>query len=145
MGLDVLRQVAEGTAAERILRYLVEFGDAPEVQITLIHCLEHFGEWVNRAHDGRVEQHDFIEMRQILPAMGFHGRLVSPYVEALVRADDEIISVRGQFRLALGVEFSIADNRYFGEMRFESVEQCSDVIVHDAVGIVEEENSKTVH
>ena len=55
MRLNVLRQIGIRAVSKRIVLDTMEFGDAPEIQIPLVHCFEHFRERIHRSHDGGVE------------------------------------------------------------------------------------------
>ena len=145
VGLDVLGQVAEGAASEGVERYLVELGDAPEVEVSLVHGVEHRGEGVDGAHDGGVEQDDFVEFGERVPSVGVHGGLVCPCVESLVGAHGDVAGVPGEFGASLVGELAVAYDGHLGEVGRQPVEQRGHVVVHHALRVVEEEDAQPVH
>ena len=110
MRLDVTGYVALRSGPERVEVDLVEPGDPPEVDVPPGHLGVHLGEGVHRPHDRGVEQNDLVEFGQALPAVGLHGRLVRPDVEADVLAQNDLVGEAGQFRVALRGQIPVDDD-----------------------------------
>jgi hypothetical protein len=121
---------------------LVEPGDPPEVDVALAHLREHLGEGVDGAHDGCVEQDDFVEFAEPGPSHPLQRGLVGPRVQAHVVAQDHGVGEGVELGVALGREVPVDDDHQLGEVLDHAGEQGLDVVVHDSVGVVEEEDSK---
>ena len=97
------------------------------------------------AHDGGVEQDDFVEFGERVPSVGVHGGLVCPCVESLVGAHGDVAGVPGEFGASLVGELAVAYDGHLGEVGRQPVEQRGHVVVHHALRVVEEEDAQPVH
>ena len=143
MGLEVAGQVTLEGVTKRIKGDFVEPGDAPEVDVPAGHLGEHLLKGVDRPHDGGVEQHDLVELGELLPAVGVQSRLVGPDIEALVLPQDDVVGEDTQLGVALGRELAVDDDDQLGEVLHHIGEQGLHVGVHDALGIEEEEDAES--
>ena len=144
VGLEVARKIPLGRMPEGVIGHLMEPGDAPEVDVPAGHLGEHLLEGVHRPHDGGVEQDDFVELDEPVPAVALQGRLVGPGVQPLVLTQNDVVREGAQLGVARGGQFAVDDNDQLGEVLDHVGEEGLDVGVRDPLSVEEEEDAESL-
>ena len=140
MRLDVTRNVAFRGRAERIHGVFMKPGDAPEIDISLIHLGEHFRERIDRTHNRGIEHDDFIELRQMVPPGCLQGGFVGPSVEPFVLTYNQPIRPGLEFLPTRLIQRSVNHNAQFVKVFPHVEDHRVNVVVDHPVPIIEKEN-----
>lgn len=74
----------------------MEFSDAPEIKIALIHCFEHLGERIDGSHNRCIKKNDLVELLKFFPSIGIKGGFICPNIETCIGTNDEVVGIPGQ-------------------------------------------------
>ena len=144
VGLDVARHASgcqEGVGA-----HLVVFGDAPEVHSSGgVHAVEEVLPRVHGREEGVVEEDQLVDLSEAIPAEAGDAIAVSADIEAGVFPLEDLGRALEE-ALARGVvQGRVGDDEDLVEVLAQRGQALHDVVVDDALGIEEQENTGALH
>lgn len=118
--------------------------EAPEVVAAPVHFAEHVGKGIERPEEGIVEEHQFVVAAQAVEAaVREQAFLPRAGIEARVGAHVDFRGAGLQLAPAFVRQLPVGDDDQVREIPPQVPQQMDDVVVHDAVGIVEDEQAQS--
>ena len=144
VGLNVARHA--GGCQEGVGAHLVVFGDAPEVHRSGgIHAVEEVLPRVDGREEGVVEEDQLVDLAEAVPAEAGDAVAVAAHVEAGVFALEDLGGALEKALTSGVVQRRVGDDEDLIEVLAQRGQALHDVVVDEALGIKEQENTGALH